>query len=177
MTNNKQQAARAQSFNAVLDHRTRVLILGSMPGRASLQQAQYYAHPRNGFWLLMESLFSIRRDLPYSQRLKALNNVGIGLWDVFAECEREGSLDSAIRQQTARCNDFAALFAQHPAIAHVFFNGQTAAVAFERYVLAQHEQSPVRHVLPSTSPANATMSFDQKRQAWQKIRQVLDYDG
>lgn len=164
----------AQSFNAVVDHQTRVLILGSMPGRASLQQVQYYAHPRNAFWPLMESLFSINRNLPYSQRLKALNKVGLGLWDVFAECEREGSLDSAIRQQTAQCNDFTGLFVDYPSIRYVFFNGKTAAKAFEKQVLPELQQDIVLYTLPSSSPANAAMNFEQKYRAWQKIKQVID---
>jgi double-stranded uracil-DNA glycosylase len=148
----------------VLDRNTRILILGSFPGAASLQAQQYYAHPRNQFWRLLsvplgENLVA----LPYEKRLQALLRHRIGLWDVIALCEREGSLDSAIRR--AQANDFAALRHRCPQLLRICFNGKTSG-KFE----PQFEQAGFDTlVLPSSSPANAQASFEQKLAVWQSI--------
>lgn len=148
----------------VIDARTRILVLGSFPGAASLKAGQYYAHPRNGFWPLMASLTG--EDLvtmPYPARLDLLRKHRIGLWDVFGECEREGSLDSAIRKPAA--NDFERLRQLCPRLDVVGFNGQ-ASGKFAPQFAAQGYRTVV---LPSTSPAHAAMSFEDKLQRWQQL--------
>ena len=113
-----------RSFPPVVSAGCRVLILGSMPGEASLRAGQYYAHPRNAFWPIMGRLCGAGPDLAYPQRLERLLAAGIGLWDVLQSCVRAGSLDSAIRDEVA--NDLPALFAAYPRIDRVFFNGAKA---------------------------------------------------
>jgi hypoxanthine-DNA glycosylase len=148
----------------VLDAETRVLILGSFPGEASLQAKQYYAHPRNHFWRLVsevvsEDLYS----LPYEERLTRLRAHHIGLWDVIDACEREGSLDSAIRK--AQANDFDVLKHQCPQLKRVCFNGKTSGKFAPRFAEAGFETL----VLPSSSPANMQLNFAQKLAVWRGI--------
>lgn len=145
--------------------RARALILGSMPGGASLRQARYYAHPQNLFWPLMERFVGASPGLPYEQRLDRLRSAGIALWDVIASCERVGSLDSAIRGAVA--NDFAGFFAAHPALTAVLFNGAAAETTFLRQVPAAVVPAGVRLLrLPSTSPANRGIDTEEKARAW-----------
>ncbi len=156
--------ARLQSFPPVVDRHTRLLVLGSMPGAASLAAGQYYAHPRNQFWRLLGAL--VHEDLPalpYSQRLARLKAHRIGLWDVIAACEREGSLDSAIRN--AETNDFARLHRLCPALERVGFNGQASGKFAPVFAQAGYQTL----VLPSSSPAHAGRSFEQKLQAWRAL--------
>ncbi len=150
----------------------RVLILGSMPGAASLAAQQYYAHARNAFWPIMGALFDAGLEQPYGARLARLNVVGVALWDVIARCERSGSLDSAIKPASIEVNDFARLFRSCPQIGHVFFNGSAAETAFRRHVLRHIELPPALSLarLPSTSPAHAARNFDAKLRAWQIVR-------
>jgi hypoxanthine-DNA glycosylase len=150
----------------------RVLVLGSMPGAASLRAVQYYAHPQNRFWPIMGELVGALPALPYAARLRKLTASGIALWDVLAACEREGSLDSAIRDDTAEANDFAAFFTTHPAIGTVLFNGGKAEAAFRRFALPSL-QSPLSprldyRRLPSTSPANASQGAAYKLATWRE---------
>jgi hypoxanthine-DNA glycosylase len=153
------------SFPPVSAPDARILILGSMPGAASLAAGQYYAHPQNRFWPLMGELLGAGRELPYEARLARLKEKGIALWDVLAQCEREGSLDSAIRAECA--NDFAAFFAAHPQIARICFNGRKAADSFRRFVPRESAGADVPLlILPSTSPANASVPYAEKRAAW-----------
>lgn len=142
----------------------RVVILGSMPGRASLAAGRYYAHPRNAFWPLMAQLLDFQADLPYARRLRALQLAGIGLWDVFAHCERAGSLDAAIRAPVA--NDFERFLAAHPRVGTLLFNGAKAEQGFRRLVLPRLRSRPSLQRLPSTSPANAAATMEEKRRAW-----------
>ena len=148
----------------VLARSTRLLVLGSFPGVASLQAGQYYGHPRNHFWPLLASLWGV--DLPalsYAQRLAEMKARGLGLWDVYASCRRQGSLDSAIRDATF--NDLAGLRGPAPALRGVAHNGGESARAM------RHTQAlglPVWR-LPSTSPANASWSFERKRDAWRAV--------
>jgi TDG/mug DNA glycosylase family protein len=155
-------------FPPVLDHHTRILILGSFPGAASLAAEQYYAHPRNQFWRLLSAVLG--EDLvpqPYPERLRRLLAHGVGLWDVLAACDREGSLDSAIRN--AQSNDFAALKHRCPHLTRVCFNGKTSGKFQPVFAAAGFDTL----VLPSSSPANAQLSFDEKLAAWQGIiRQI-----
>lgn len=156
-------------FPPVLNRRTRILILGSFPGAASLAAQQYYAHPRNQFWrLLSELLEEDLARLAYPQRLKRLLAHQVGLWDVIALCAREGSLDSAIRQ--ARANDFAALKQRCPHLQRVCFNGKTSGKFAPQFTQAGFDTV----VLPSSSPANASCSFAEKLAVW---RQIVQQDG
>jgi hypoxanthine-DNA glycosylase len=143
---------------------TRILILGSFPGAASLAAQQYYAHPRNQFWKLVGAL--VGEDLyamPYADRLPRLLAHRFGLWDVLAACEREGSLDSAIRNAAA--NDFERLHRLCPALETVGFNGQASGKFAPQF--AAHGYRTV--VLPSSSPAHMTMNFEQKMQVWRQL--------
>lgn len=159
---------RKASFAPVVDADTRILILGSLPGDASLAAAQYYAHPRNQFWRLLGAVLGVAlADLPYPQRLAAIQQRGVGLWDVVAEASRRGSLDSAIRE--ARANPLAELVATLPALRVVAFNGQTAGKAAPRLAASG---VPVL-VLPSSSPAH-TLAFDKKFQEWQALGRYCD---
>lgn len=133
--------AWSEGFAPQVSDACSVLVLGSLPGIKSLQDNQYYAHPRNAFWGIMQDLFGINKELPYLQRLDVLNRQGIGLWDVYHRCYRKGSLDSAIKKDSAELNDFVTLFNQFPRIQHVFFNGEAAATAFKKHIKPQF--SPV----------------------------------
>ena len=156
------------SFPPVASPKSKVLILGSMPGEASLRANQYYAHPRNAFWPIMDALFGAGLSLPYQQRLAILDEAGIAMWDSLQACMRSGSLDSAITDEVA--NDFVTLFARYPNISHVYFNGAKAASAFRRHVLpALTDDQHLFARLPSTSPAHASMNLDAKIAAWRVV--------
>ena len=120
----------------------RVLVLGSMPGVASLQQQRYYAHPRNRFWPLMADICGFNVDLPYAARLQALNAAGIGLWDVIGRCERRGSLDADIVRGTEVANALPELIATLPDLTLIGCNGGASLQAFQRWVLPRLEASP-----------------------------------
>lgn len=159
-----------QCFAPVVAAGARQLILGSMPGKASLQAGRYYAHQRNAFWRIMGDLLSAGPALPYAQRLEKLQAAGIALWDVIAACEREGSLDADIVGQSVRANDFPAFFAAHPDLDRVFFNGAAAETAFRRHVLPTLAGRPLQlQRLPSTSPAHAALGYAEKLAAWSVI--------
>lgn len=154
-----------RSFPPVANADATVLILGSMPGKESLKQNQYYAHPQNAFWKIMGELAGFDPHLPYKERLHKLTAAHIALWDVLASCERESSLDTHIRNEKA--NDFAAFFTQHPHITHVFFNGAKAEQSFNKFVLGKQKLPPLAcRRLPSTSPAHAGMRYADKLQVW-----------
>lgn len=156
-----------QGFPPVADARARVLVLGSMPGAASLNAGQYYAHPRNAFWPIMGVLLGAGPELPYDERLGRLQAAGIALWDVIAACERPGSLDADIAPGSVQANDFQAFFAVYRSIRGVYFNGAAAEAAFRRHVLRRlGESCPPCIRLPSTSPAHAARSFAEKLAAW-----------
>ncbi|MBM9603713.1 DNA-deoxyinosine glycosylase [Desulfopila inferna] len=143
------------------------LILGSMPGRDSLDASQYYAHNRNAFWPIMGEIYGATPSLSYDQRRQTLVDNGISVWDVIKSCRRETSLDSAIEEESIAVNDFENFLADHPLLTRIFFNGAKAEQSFKRYVghlLCTHGLSYLR--LPSTSPANARMNFQQKLLAW-----------
>lgn len=148
----------------VIDSRIRILILGSFPGAASLAAQQYYAHPRNAFWRLVSALVDEDlASLPYAERLPRLLAHGIGLWDVLGACEREGSLDSAIRRPAA--NDFDRLHHLCPQLKTVGFNGQASGKFAPQFAAAGYRTV----VLPSSSPANAGTSFEQKLEQWREL--------
>lgn len=162
---------RVRSFPPVADPATaHTLILGSMPGVASLAAGRYYAHPRNQFWPIMAALFGAGPELAYDARLLALKRAGIALWDVLESCERPGSLDADIDARTAQANDFAAFFDAHPLITRVAFNGGTAERMFRRDVM--HRLRPLELLrLPSTSPAHAGMRAEDKLARWRAALQ------
>lgn len=167
-----------RSFAPLADATARVLILGSMPGAASLRAGQYYAHPRNAFWPLMGDLFGADAALPYAARVRRLQDAGIALWDVLAVCARSGSLDAAIDTRSVIANDLVSFFARHPGISHVFFNGATAESCFQRHVQPTLEAHAFRlRRLPSTSPAHAAMTYAQKRAAWQAVARAAASPG
>ncbi len=144
-----------------------MLILGSMPGKRSLEQHQYYAHPANAFWKIMGELAGANPCLPYEERLAVLQASGIALWDVLASCARDTSLDSHIRKEAA--NDFAAFFSRHPRITQVFFNGSKAEQSFKKFVLGKQKLPPLEFMrLPSTSPAHAGMRYEEKLKMWRE---------
>lgn len=151
----------------MVSSQTRLLVLGSFPGAASLAAQQYYAHPRNHFWPIVTELLAA--DPPavlaanYPARCDWLLSVGLGLWDVYAACEREGSLDLSIRN--AQPNNFAALRTLCPQLVAIAHNG---AESFKHARQTAALGVPVAR-LPSTSPANASWSFARKRAAWQAV--------
>jgi hypoxanthine-DNA glycosylase len=165
--------AVARAFAPLLGPSPQLLILGSLPGTASLAAGQYYAHPRNLFWDFMGELFDAGRDLPYAQRSLHLTHCGVAVWDVLQEATREGSLDSAIDLGTACHSDLLALLAAEPGIACIAFNGATAARLFRQRVapaLAASGRTFTYLTLPSTSPANAGLNRAAKRAAWQCLK-------
>jgi TDG/mug DNA glycosylase family protein len=156
------------SFAPVASPDATVLILGSMPGKRSLEQNQYYAHPLNAFWKIMGELVGAQPQLPYAERLRVLKSSGIALWDVLASCRRETSQDAHITHESA--NDFAAFFAAHPHVTRVFFNGSKAEQCFRIFVQGKQVLPPLQFQrLPSTSPAHAGMRYAEKLQAWQVL--------
>lgn len=132
-----------------------------------MQMGQYYANPRNGFWKLMGMLRGFDPQAPYATRVHALVASGIALWDVLESCEREGSLDTAIKSESVRPNNFNEFFREHPCLRLVAFNGAKAERLYTKYVLPQIDNYTAAYVrLPSTSSANAALSFAGKVTAW-----------
>lgn len=142
----------------------RLLVLGSFPGAASLQAAQYYAHPRNQFWPLLSALWGVELGpLSYARRIAELRRRGLALWDVYASCRRDGSLDASIEQAVP--NDLAGLVATLPHLVAIAHNGGESARAMR--ITRALGLAVVR--LPSTSPANASWSFERKLAAWREV--------
>ena len=156
-----------QSFAPIADAQATRLILGSMPGVASLAAGQYYAHRQNAFWRIMGELLGFAPEAAYPERVQTLQRAGIAVWDVLQYCERPGSLDSAIRRDSEVANDFAAFFAQHLRITQVFFNGSAAEACFARRVQSRNAWPQLTFArLPSTSPAHAALRYAQKFEFW-----------
>ena len=148
----------------VVDANTLLIVLGSFPGVASLQAQQYYGHPRNHFWPILAALWHVDlKAATYAQRLAAARAHGLGLWDVYASCEREGSLDSAI--ENARVNDLASLARLAPKLEAIAHNGGESA----RAMRATRALGLPVYRLPSTSPANASWDFERKLAAWRAV--------
>jgi hypoxanthine-DNA glycosylase len=146
---------------------TRLLVLGSFPGAASLAAQQYYGHPQNQFWRILQAIYVFSAysisDRSYENRSNWMLAHGVGLWDVYASCERQGSLDSQIRH--AEVNDFAALRQRCPQLRAVAHNG---AESFRHTGKLEDLGLPTVR-LPSTSPANASWSFERKLAAWRDV--------
>ncbi|WP_340315028.1 DNA-deoxyinosine glycosylase [Rhizorhabdus argentea] len=162
---------RKASFPPVVGPNTRLLLLGSLPGEASLRAERYYAHPRNQFWKLIGAVIGREElnELAYSERLALLGAAGVGLWDVVADAVRPGSLDGAIRDH--RPNDLAALVATLPALCAIGFNGATASRIGRKKIAAV--TVPELIDLPSSSPAY-TLALSEKRLSWLRLRAFID---
>jgi hypoxanthine-DNA glycosylase len=155
---------RLQGLAPVIAPNTRLVVLGSFPSVASLAAGQYYAHPRNHFWPILSALWNIDlRALPYEERLAEVRRRGLGIWDVHACCRREGSLDSAI--EDAEPNDLAGLVRRAPGLQAFAHNGGESARAMK----VTRSLGFAVHRLPSTSPANASWSFERKLTAWREV--------
>ena len=157
-------SAVLDGLGPVIDADTRLVVLGSFPGVASLRAQQYYGHPRNHFWRILSALWQFDLvALGYAEKLAQLRAHRLGLWDVYAACEREGSLDSAIRE--AQPNDLASLLRHTPRLEAIAHNGGESARSMKRSAALG---LPV-YRLPSTSPANASWSFERKLAAWRAV--------
>lgn len=153
-----------KSFGYFVNENTKVLVIGTIPGRESLEKQQYYANKYNAFWKIISLVFNDDHNfLSYNDKLNCLQKHRIGLWDSLQYCERKGSLDNNIKNEFP--NDFETLFRKYPKIEYLFFNGNNSHNFFRRYhpnLLQEYEY----YVLPSTSPANATMNFEDKLKIW-----------
>lgn len=167
---------RVHSFPPISSPTADRLILGSMPGLASLAAQQYYAHPRNSFWKIMGAVLEVPLGAPYELRCKALVEKRVALWDVLRTCTRTSSLDSDIVEASMVANDFVTFLSQHPRIDAIFFNGAKAEMTYLRHVLPtlpdRLAQSRLVR-LPSTSPANASMAFADKLRRWEEVSRVV----
>jgi hypoxanthine-DNA glycosylase len=166
----------ARGFPPIAAPDARLLILGSLPGQASLAAHQYYAQPQNAFWRIMGALFDAGPEIPYAERAGRLRSNRIALWDVCQSATRPGSLDSAIDLATVVPNDFASFLRRHPRIEWVCTNGATAHRLYRQLVrpgLPVDAQALPLHLLPSTSPAHASLRFAQKLERWRLLEDLL----
>lgn len=154
----------------------RVLLLGTVPSRRSLEMQQSFAHPHNLFWPFMGTLFGAGPELAYAERIARLHAAGVGIWDVLKECERPGSLDSAIRACSEVGNDIPALLDAYPSIATIALNGAKAHQVFDRRIAPLIEARRLLDItilaLPSTSPANASISRAVKLARWMAVQEL-----
>ncbi len=153
-------------FPPLIGENPRLLILGSMPSVASLDAAQYYAHPRNQFWPILGQLTAAGPGLGYPERCRRLTESGMALWDVLQSCRRRGSLDSDIQADDRQCNDIAGLLRAHPTLIHIYCNGGAAAALFRKHILPGLPAGYPHTQLPSTSPANARLNAAEKLEIW-----------
>jgi len=159
-----------KSFAPVVVEDAVVLVLGSLPGEASLRAGQYYAHSHNLFWKFIFACAGVEYSTDYARRLEVLKSLRVALWDVLQQCRREGSLDSNIEKESEHPNDIAGLLKKLPQVRKICFNGQKAFSSFKRHVLKVAPELEHRYqlvVLPSTSPANASQSYQSKFARWQ----------
>lgn len=161
----------ARGFPPIADASARVLILGSLPGQRSIDAGEYYAHPRNAFWPVIEHLFGIPAAAPYAERVSGLKQCGVALWDVLHASQRRGSLDSAIEIAAAEANGIAAFLDAHRQVCLVCFNGQKAAQLYRRLIMPElRDPQPDTVILPSSSPAHAAMPFEKKLDYWRIVQ-------
>ncbi|MCE3295525.1 MAG: mismatch-specific glycosylase-like protein [Crocinitomicaceae bacterium] len=156
---------KIKSFPALVNPAAEVLLLGTMPGVKSLAMNEYYGHPQNYFWKLLAAVFEEEIPSSYELKKEMLHRNKIAVWDVLQACEREGSLDNDILNEIP--NDFTAFLNEHPKIRLIAFNGQKAAAFFKKHVHLDKEYNLI--TLPSSSPANAGKSFEQKLKEWKAI--------
>lgn len=172
------ESPRIESFPPQIAAGCRLLLLGTAPSVRSLAMQQSYAHPQNLFWPLMGEMFDAGPELDYAERIARLQARGIGIWDVLQYCERPGSLDSSIVRSSEIPNDIPGLLESHPGIVAIALNGGRAQQSFRRLVLPALEGHQAERIvlldLPSTSPANASMTRAEKRKRW---RVLLDWAG
>lgn len=159
-----------KSFKPFADKRSRILILGTMPGPAALKKQEYYGFSGNHFWKIMFQLFAVKEPLTYRQKKKLLKENGIAIWDVFKACKREGALDSKIC--CVQYNDIPGLLKRYPNIRAIFLNSRTSEKAFQTK-FSNTIKIPA-YYLPSTSPAHASLSFQKKLKAWSLILKTLE---
>ena len=152
----------SQSFNPVIGSSPNSLILGTMPGQESLKQQQYYAHPRNVFWKIIFKIFNGNYSTDYSKRIDFVKENKIALWDVCSTCFREGSLDSDIKEEFP--NKIHQLIQQNLMISIIIFNGQTAEKLYKKHF--EYLENKKYFTALSTSPANASYTFEQKLENW-----------
>lgn len=153
-----------ESFDYIVDHNTRTLVIGSMPGIASLHAGEYYAHKQNLFWRFVYEAFNEVYDSPdFKAKTTLLLTHGFGLWDAAKSCSRQGSLDTHIKDVIP--NNFPALFHKYPHIKRLLFNGQKAFQLFKKYHSAFLNEKEYA-ILPSTSPANASIPLSFRKQIW-----------
>lgn len=165
----------SSGFPPVIGDGARVLILGSLPGVASIRLGEYYGHPRNVLWRILGDVFDFDPECLYSERCAAILNRNIALWDVLASSVRPGSLDSSIDEATAKHNDFNGLLQNHSTIRAIGFNGRKARALFDKRVLNSLKASRIPELitLPSTSPAHAAMPYDEKLTRWRALGSYL----
>jgi len=157
------------SFAPITSNDATILILGTMPGTKSLELNQYYGHKQNNFWKFMFTILKEDFSEDYETKKALLKKNKIALWDVLQFCERVGSLDSAIKNEIA--NDFETFLKSHSNITTILFNGQKAAAFFKKYVRLQKEYRLI--TLPSSSPANASKTFQSKLEEWKIIEPLI----
>ena len=162
----KDESEYSASFPPVVGESPRILILGTLPGQESLKQQQYYAHPRNAFWKILFQTFSTEFADDYKTRLTLIKDNQMALWDICRIGIRKGSLDAHIKHEIP--NAIPQLIAQHPTLKTIFFNGKKAEQLFGKYFW--RETHITYKTLLSTSPANATYTFEQKLANWQQIK-------
>jgi hypoxanthine-DNA glycosylase len=158
------------SFLPIVDSRSRVLVLGTLPGEESQRRRQYYAHPRNAFWPILFGLFGLPPVEDYARRLDFALSRRVALWDVVAHGKREASADASIRRETP--NRIAELLDTHPAIGTVAFNGSTALRLYDRHFARRPDLAYL--ALPSTSPAHARLDLAAKLALWQPLRLAIE---
>ncbi|MXN89757.1 DNA-deoxyinosine glycosylase [Flavobacterium sp. Sd200] len=159
-----------KAFEPIVNNNSKILILGTMPGEKSLQLQEYYGNRGNQFWRLLCGVFNEGPKDDYADKIALLKKHNIALWDVLEYCEREGSLDSNIKNEVP--NNFNVFYGKYPQIKHVLFSSKNAAVYYDRYV--GRRPDIIYGVLPSPSGANATMTFLQKLDIWKiKILNIV----
>jgi len=161
----------ASGFPPVAGDNPEILILGSLPGVASIRQQQYYAHPRNAFWRILQALFGIDAGAPYLERCEQVKSARLAIWDVCHSAHRPGSLDSAIMADTVVTNDINGLLLRYPSIQIIGLNGGAAARLFKKHVRLERQTQIL--ALPSTSPAHAAMPYAKKLEKWAALLDAL----
>ena len=163
----------SQSFEPLFKEDAEVLVLGSMPGVASLQAQEYYAHPRNLFWRFLADIFGESLPISYEEKKYVLIRNRVALWDVLQSCHRSGSLDSSIVASSERANDFPALLAKMPELRGIVFNGKKAEASFRKHVPLVDDYALRLFTVSSTSPANASQGYDVKLASWRHAFETL----